>query len=52
MHGRHDEAVQKWEEYQERNRPTKPANPKGGILIENGGRRWSLTDKTFLEELF
>jgi hypothetical protein len=28
IHGQDDEAVQKWEEYQERNRPTKAENRK------------------------
>jgi integrase len=31
MHGQDDDAVQKWEEYQERNRPTKPKNWKGDV---------------------
>lgn len=31
IHGQHDEAVRKWEEYQERNRPVKPENRKGDV---------------------
>jgi integrase len=31
IHGQDDEAVQKWEEYQERNRPTKAPNWKGDV---------------------
>jgi integrase len=31
IRGQDDEAVQKWEEYQERNRPTKPGNWKGDV---------------------
>ena len=31
IRGQDDEAVQKWEEYQERNRPTKPENWKGDV---------------------
>ena len=31
IHGQDDEAVQKWEEYQERNRPTKAENWKDDV---------------------
>jgi integrase len=31
IHGQDDEAVRKWEEYQERNRPTKAENSKGDV---------------------
>ncbi len=31
IHGQDDEAVKKWEEYQEQNRPTKPENWKGDV---------------------
>ena len=31
IRGQDDEAVQKWKEYQERNRPTKPENWKGDV---------------------
>jgi integrase len=31
IHGQDDEAVRRWEEYQQRNRPTKPENWKGNV---------------------
>lgn len=31
MHGQDDEAVRRWEEYQQRNRPAKPENWKGNV---------------------
>jgi integrase len=31
IHGQDDEAVRRWEEYQQRNRPPKPDNFKGGV---------------------
>ena len=31
MHGQDDEAVRRWEEYQQRNRPAKPQNWKGNV---------------------
>ena len=31
IHGQDDEAVQKWQEYQERNRPSKSATPQGEV---------------------
>jgi len=31
IHGQDDEAVRRWEEYQQRNRPAKPENWKGQV---------------------
>lgn len=31
IHGQDDEAVRRWEEYQQRNRPPKPENRKGNV---------------------
>jgi hypothetical protein len=42
IHGQDDEAVRRWEEYVQRNRPAKPENWKGNVQRIFLERRWWL----------